>query len=215
MEPPEVSLWQKVAAIAAVVVLLISVWSNFFSPRIRRWRLKRPCKAYFHVREHAKGDLGYLVQDDEAHQLKEIVLPSDSIVELEVSYTPKVPFYVEETVFECAGGEDEKPVVDAPVTPFIARGEIPTETNFWNRHGGYHYATRHGGRAVGSWYTKGFKMRTKKPGVYKTSIGFIANEVNGVADDLVIRVEDKPVTRMRCTLHRGCHLRPCKVQVRR
>lgn len=200
--------WQQTAALAALTVLAISIWTTFITPRVRRWKLKRPCKAYFHIREFGKGKLNYVVQDDDAHNLKEIVLPANSVVEIEVAYCPTIPFYVEETVFECEGNYDSKPIVEEPVAPFIARGAFPPGTSYWNRHGGYHYSSRYGGRAVGSWYTKGFKLRTKMPGTYKAWLGFLTDEIDGGATDLVIRVEEKPLTRMNCVLHRGCKLRP-------
>jgi hypothetical protein len=200
--------WQKTGAIAALIVLAISVWVNFIAPWLRKRRLKKPCKAFFHIRELAKGELSYVLQDDEAHQVKELVLPANALVEIEVTYSPTTPFYVEETVFECAGDYDSKPIVEVPLRPFVAKGEFPKGVSYWNRHGGYHYSSRYGGRAVGSWYVKGFLLRTKAPGTYKAWIGFLTDEVDGDATDLAIKVEEKPLTRMNCVIHSLCKLRP-------
>lgn len=202
--------WQIAAAIAALTAVGILVWVHFIAPRVRRHKLKHPCKAYFHIRELAKGKLSYVVQNDEAHNVKELVLPANALVEIEVSYCPTIPFYVEETVFECEGDYDSKPVVEEPLTPFIAKGELPHGVSYWNRHGGYHYSSRYGGRAVGTWYTKGFRLRTKSPGIYKAWLGFLTDEMDGDAKDLVIKVEEKPLTRMSCAVHRWCKLRPCR-----
>lgn len=205
------SYWQVLAGVAAVAALLVLLWNTFVTPRLRRRNLRSPVKAYFHIRELSKGSLPYVVQNDEAHNLKEIVLPTNSVVEIEVAYYPTIPFYVEETVFECEGDYDSKPIVEEPMRPFVVKGDIPQQTNYSNRHGGYHFTSRYGGRAVGSCYTKGFKLRTKLPGVYKTWIGFLTDEIDGDAKDLVIRVEEKPLTRMNCLEHRGCKLRPCRI----
>lgn len=201
--------WQKAGAIAAFTVLAIAIWVNFVAPRLRNRQLRHPCKAYFHIRELAKGKLSYVLQDDDAHHVKELVLPAFSVVEIEITYSPIIPFNVEETVFECGGDYESKPIVEEPLAPFVAKGEIPQGVSYWNRHGGYHYSSRYGGRAVGSWYVKGFKLRTKAPGTYKAWIGFLTDEIDGDATDLAIKVEDKLVTRMNCVLHRWCKLRPC------
>jgi len=200
--------WPKISAIAALTVLAISVWVHFGRPYLRTRKLKHPCNAFFHIRELSKGELSWVVQDDDAHNVKEIVVPANALVEIEVSYYAKVPFHVEETVFECEGKYEEKPIVEEVIRPFVAKGEVPDTFSYWNRHGGFHFGTRFGGRAVGSCYTKGFKLRTKKPGIYKSWLGFITDEMDGDAKDLVIRVEEKPLTRMKCAIHKGCAVRP-------
>ncbi len=205
------SNWEVLAAVAAVAVLGLSLWETVVAPWMRRRNLKHPCNAYFHIRELNKGALDYAIQDDKAHNVKELVLPSNSIVEIEVAYYPTIAFHVDETVFECEGDIESKPIVESAIAPFVLKGNFPAVTEYWNRHGGYHYSSRYSGRAVNSCYTKGFKLQTKKPGVYKAWIGFLTDQIDGDAKDLTIRVEDNPSTRMKCTIHWGCKIRPYRL----
>ena len=189
------------------MALCILIANTFYAPWRRRRLLKRPCHAYFHIREREKGNLKYLVQDDVAHNLKEIVLPSNSTVEVEVAYVPHIAFRVHETVFECRGNDNIKPRVEGVVRAFVEKGNLPEATQYWNRHGGFHISSRYPGRSMGSCYTMSFMIKTKDAGIYPTWLGFLTDEVDGEAVDLVIRVEDKPSTRMRCVLHKDCRLR--------
>ena len=208
--------WEVLAGITAATVLAVSLYVDFIRPQIRKRRLKHPCKAYFHIRELRHGELGYALQDDRAHNVKELVLPSNSLVEIEVSYYPRINFNVEETVFGCEGDRASKPEAEMRVTRFIEKGKsewIPgiDDSDTINRKGYYHVRARFAARAIGSCYTMGFKLRTKNPGIYKASLGFVTDEIDGTADDLQIRVEDKPSTRMRCTEHWGCRIRPIRM----
>ena len=203
--------WPKVSALAALTVLAISLWVNFLSPFLRKRRLKKPVEAYFHVKALNKGNLGWVIQDDIDHNVKEICLPANAIVEIEVAYYPKISFNVDETVFQCEGEFELKPTVEEPLRPFVLRGDFKEAEFYWNRHGGFHYASRYRSRAADSCYTKGFRLRTRAPGVYKTWLGFLTDGQDCDAKDLVIRVEEKPKTRMPCSSHTGCNLRPVKL----
>lgn len=208
------SNWEVLAAAAAVAVLLLSAWTEIIDPMRRRRALKRPCRAFFHINEYRLGDLGYVVQDDEAHNVKEIVLPSNSEVEVEVAYCPTIPFRVHRSVFGVDGDPNDKPLPLERFTRFVAEGKgkahwIPgvDPTDSIDRWGNYHYDSQIPGRAVDSWYTMGFKLKTQSAGVYKAWIGFLTDEVDGNGL-LSIRVEDSPRTRMTCSSHRACKVRP-------
>jgi len=199
--------WEVLAGITAAAVFAISIYAEFVRPQIRKHKLKSPCRAYFHIRELGLGALNHMVQDDRAHNVKELVLPSNSLVEIEIAYVPLIEFRVEETVFGCEGQLDSKPIVEEPITPFVAKGELPASPNYWDRNGYYHYRSPNTGRSIGSCYTKGFKLKTQRAGTYKVMLGFMTNEIDGSAW-LYIKVEDKPKTRMRCIEHRDCHVHP-------
>lgn len=201
------SNWEVLAAITSVVILGLYVTVEMVAPMWRRRKLKTPCNASFHIRELQKRVLDYAMQDDTAHNVMELVLPSNSLVEIEVSYYPIINFHVDETAFGCEGDFDSKPVIEEPIAPFVAKGELPLAPGYWDRQGYYHYFSRSPGRSVGSCYTKGFKLRTKKAGVYRVMLGFLTDEIDGSAY-LQIRVEDKPSTRMRCVEHWGCYVNP-------
>jgi len=104
--------WEVLAGITAAAVFAISIYAEFIRPQIRKYKLKSPCRAYFHIRELGLGALSHIVQDDRAHNVRELVLPSNSIVEIEIAYVPLIEFRVEETVFGCEGHLDSKPIVE-------------------------------------------------------------------------------------------------------
>lgn len=116
--------WPKISALAALTVLSITVWVHFGRPYLRARKLKHPCDAFFHIRELSKGELPWVIQDDNAHNVKEIVLPAHSLVEIEVSFYAKVPFHMEETVFECEGEYEKKPIVEKVLKPFVVKGLV-------------------------------------------------------------------------------------------
>jgi len=200
------SYWELIAALAAAAVLILSTWEVLLSPLVRRRRLKHPCDAYFHIRPLEKGGLPYVIQDDRAHRVKQLVLPSNSLVEIEVAYIPKIPFNVMETVVQCDGDFYSKPLVEERIAPFVLSGEVPAGPTYVNREGGFHYASRYSGRAEGSCYSVGFMVRTRKPGVYPAWLGFLTDEIDGEARGLTLRVEAEPSIRMRCIEHRRCTL---------
>ncbi len=202
------SAWEVMAGITGVAILFLAVYGEFISPIIRRRKLKHPCKAYFHIRQSQVGYLDYVLQDDKAHNVKELVLPANSEVDIEFSYYVSVPFHVQETVFGFQGETDSKPETIFSIAPFIAKGDRVSLGEYWDRHGNLHYQTHAAGRSVGSCYTKGFKIRTRKVGIYKVFVGFLTDEIDGEDTSLQVRVEGKPSTRMRCEEHWGCYIRP-------
>jgi len=46
----------------------------------------------------------------------------------------------------------------------------------------------------------GFRIKTRDAGTYRTHVSFKAEEVEGVAT-LTVRIEDNPLTPMRCNCH--------------
>src|SRR5437899_1662155 len=201
------SAWEVMAGLTGAAILMLTAYVEFIGPIIRKRKLRNPCKASFFIRELQKGRLDYFLQDDRAHSVKELVIPSDSVVEIEISYYPIIAFHVYETVFSLEGEAESKPEIVEALAPFVAKGEIVLPPPYWDRHGNYHYRSLSFGRSMGSCYTKGFKLRTRKPGIYKASLGFITDERDGSAD-LQIMVEEKPSIKMRCIDHKDCYVYP-------
>lgn len=58
----------------------------------------------------------------------------------------------------------------------------------------------------------GFKVETKKSGIYPTQVFVVVvvveDEARGKTTGLTIKVEDRPSTKMRCTEHRKCFVAP-------
>src|SRR5437879_1168995 len=118
--------WPMVSAVVGTTVLLVALWVNFARPAIRRHRLRRPCRPYFVVRELEHGTLDYIIQDDDAHRVTELVLPSNSVVDIEIAYDPLISFHVEETVLGIDGNLDSKPLPLERHTRFITEGKGKT-----------------------------------------------------------------------------------------
>lgn len=211
--------WAMIGACIAGVVLLVTLWVNLVRPWRHRRALRYPCNAFFNIRELQGGNLNHFVRDDSAHRVKELVLPSNSVVEIEIAYEPTVNFHAVNTVFVIDGDPDCKPVAVERHTRFIAERTgkarwIPSvdESEFIDVEGNYHYRSRAQPRSIGSYYTTGLRLQTKKAGIYKVWLEFLTNDVYGSANDLEIRVEDKPHTRMRCVLHWKCWVRPSSMR---
>src|SRR5262245_46063293 len=103
--------WVVVGAIAAIAVLLISIWSEFVAPRVHARRLKAPSDVWFNIQSMQAGSLRYVVQDDEAHQVRELALPSNFTAEIEIGYRPRLAFREEKLIVGCEGDEAGKPII--------------------------------------------------------------------------------------------------------
>lgn len=204
-----------IGALTASAVLLVTLWVNFVRPVLRHRRLRCPVDAYFHIRELDHGPVSYALQDDQAHSVRELVLPSNSVVDIEIAYVPKINFHVEETVFGIDGDEASKPLPLERHTKFIAAGKGKShwspgvdDSELIDYKGNYHFKPRTPKRSIGSCYTTGFKVKTQQAGTYNVWLGFLTDEFDGNVK-LKIIVEDKPHTRMRCINHGyGCNVRP-------
>jgi hypothetical protein len=202
--------WEVMAGATGALLVVFALWEMSF--RVwRSTRRKRPCKAYFHI--SSVGDSRqclYATQNDVAHIMREIVLPSHCEIDIEFAYYPRIEMHVLETIFGFHSDDPSRPEIIKATDSFIARGTVEPVKEYWDVKGNYHYASRFPGRSVGSCYTKGLRIRTKEAGAFKATLSFLTNDVEGNADDLIMRVEDSPRTRMRC-LHKHhwqCFVRP-------
>jgi hypothetical protein len=203
----------KAAAIFAASGVVLYVLKEIILPWRRKSKLKHPCDVRFVVRGMQHATLNYVVQDDETHRLKELVLPANSIVDVEIGYIPQLPFFLIQMVFGCEGDEHAKPFVLECFDRFTEAGKdrwAPGRDDGHTRDiHKYYHIVRNQARSVGTHYVLGFKIQTRGVGVYPTKVSFITDEIEGEAE-LMIRVEEKPTTRMRCSAkgHFGCFVRP-------
>jgi len=200
-----------IGAGVSTAVLGLAVFTQIIKPWLRRRRLRQPCKVHFLIRPLQSHRLSYVLQDDQRHDVKAMVLPAHSEVEIEIGYKAKVHFRETEMTFGCDGDEDAKPYATECFVRFVAIGKghwIPgqDEGHYVDVHRYYH-SRRDVFRNVGTHYVTGFKFVTRAPGAYRTYLSFLGDEVEGNAE-LLILVEDKPHTRMKCVRHWGCYLRP-------
>jgi hypothetical protein len=212
------------ATIAAVVATLSAAYEFLVRPTRRRHKLKRPCVARFTISSSEQRIISYAVQDKHEHHVEELTLAAHSEFEIEVLYWSKIDFAVSEIYFGC--GEQDyhdlegKPIIKSHCNLFIERGtkeespETHPETNATDRHKFYHIKNL---RVVAKneTYSLGFKIQTHEPGKYDFNLFFVGEEVGRLKNKLVIRVEERPVTRMRCVLaeHRwaGCFIQPAEI----
>jgi hypothetical protein len=206
-------IWTIIGAIASLLVLALVVWEIVLYPIIRRQRLKRPCRAHFVIRDLARVPLPYVVQDDQTHIVRELVLPSNSMSEIEIGYEPRIPFREVALVFACEGDESARPYAKERFSRFTRIGKnhwMPgaDPTDVVDVHNYYH-VKRDVPRNTGSHFVTGFKLQTRAAGVYPVVVTFFTDEIEGKVK-LAIRVEDKPKTLMRCLEkgHHGCFVRP-------
>ncbi|NJO34444.1 MAG: hypothetical protein HC869_16275, partial [Rhodospirillales bacterium] len=102
---------QIIAVAIAAGALLVAVHVQYVGPWLRARKLKAPCDVRFVIREHRHVQLPHVIQDDDRHIVDELVLPSNSVVEIELGYRPRIPFKLVELVFGCEGDLDAKPFV--------------------------------------------------------------------------------------------------------
>jgi hypothetical protein len=197
------------AAVAGVAALAILVWLEFIKPRLRERRLKSPCDLRFVVRRHQHANLPYLLQDDDDHAVHELVLPSNSSVEIEVGFIPKVPFFLEQIILGCEGDPDQKPYITEAMDRFTEGQKRwrPGEGGHSRDIHKHWHTLRNSACPVGTHRVSSYQIQTRGAGVYRFQVAFVTNEIEGNGD-LSIRVEDKPLTRMQCRSHSRCYIRP-------
>jgi hypothetical protein len=201
-----------IAAVAAVIGVLLLTWIEFIAPAWRRYRLRNPCEVRFVIRGLDHAEMPHLILDDETHIVDELVLPSHSLVEVEIGYIPRLPLFLVQMVVGCEGDINQKPFAVEALARFTEAGKTsfgPGEDGHSRDIHKHWHIRRETPRSVGTHYVTTLKMQTRGSGVYPLTISFITDEIEGNAS-LMLRVEDVPRTRMRCRAkgHRGCLVRP-------
>jgi len=209
-------IWIVAAAILAGLTLVAYCLKEMILPRIRRYRLRHPCHVYFNIMRPNEGDVSYVQRQGKSHHLKELVLPANCEVEIELIYLPKLDFFESELLFGCeVENPDGKPYAfecfDRFAMPGRGKGHwIPgvDQGHTLNRHKFYHIA-RNRSRNVGTHRVVGFKFRTEQIGVWPMKLYFLTSEIEGSAD-LTVRVEERPTTSMKCYVkeHGECYIHP-------
>lgn len=205
--------WTIIGAVTSAAVLVLYILAEFLKPAIRHLRLKRPCKTHFPIRSLSQAEIPYVVQDDDMHSVRELVLPARSELEIEIGYWPRLPYYEVLIIFQCEGDPKERPFALERFQRFIKVGKdrwIPgrDDTDKISVADSYEIR-RDSARNTGTHFVLGFKIKTRAPGVYPANLYFVTDEVEG-RSSLTLRVEDIPRTTMRCSAkgHWGCFVRP-------
>jgi hypothetical protein len=197
------------------------VYTQILRPWCRRQKLKRPFEAHFLITSLGRFTLNYVLQDDEEHFVKELVVPANSEISIQIVLEPRVSFVQHELYFGCEESlvDINKPSATEFFVPFVVNGVRgsgkPDEAHpghYIDYNGFYHVRENY-------LYTKdtrviGFKVQTKAPGIYPAQIYTVSDDVRGRAD-LTIRVEQPVRTRMRCHVKahpvRGCFVTPTAI----
>ena len=152
--------------------------------------------------------MNYVRQDDDEHYVKELVVPQNSEIPVQIVLEPKLSFMQHEIYFGCdeSLADEQKPRATEYFVPFVREGvrgrgkpDAAHPGHYTDYNGFYHVRENF-------LYTKdcrviGFKLQTGATGIYPAQIYTVTEDVRGQAD-LVIRVEEPARTKMRCRLKR-------------
>jgi hypothetical protein len=206
--------WPAVGVALALFSVTLFILVQIIKPALRSWRMKAPCNVHFTILPLQQVKLEHVLQDDLAHHVAELVLPPNSLVEIEIEILPKLSFHEESFSFGCEGADDEKPFAVERFDRLIEIGKnrwLPGQDDDYSfdRHKYFRVSTKKK-RSKRSRIQLGLKLQTRTPGVYPANLFFFTDEGTGKAS-VTIRVEDRPRTPMRCSLHWGCYVRPLRV----
>jgi hypothetical protein len=210
--------WSMISAFLGAGSVSVIVYTQLLRPWNRRRRLKKPFDAYFLITSLSRFNLDYVLQDDDEHFVKELVLPANSEVPIQIILEPRISFTQHELYFGCSENvvNREKPHATEYFVPFVKEGM--RRSGKPDEHHPGHYTDYNGFYHVREnlLYTRdtrviGFKLKTGAVGVYAAQVFVVTDDVRGKAD-LKIRVEDPVRTKMRCVYKphrtRGCFVSP-------
>jgi hypothetical protein len=201
--------WPTIGKVATIglgaLTLAIVFYVNIVRPRRRRRRLKNPFDVYFVIPPNEHHECEYAIQDNEEHFVKKITLPAYSETIVDFSLQPRMFFSCTEIYIGC----DDNPLGKKPYATqynnrFIKEGEGkvvkpgPGSSHYIDKHHLYHATPWPRAFSVGMHFSAAFTIRTNEPGIYVLSLYFPGDEVRGVVDDLILDVEERPETTMRC-----------------
>src|SRR5260221_2920418 len=203
--------WVVVSPGLSAVVLAILIWVQFVRPWWRRKTLLTPGTIRFIITSRNRRILPYASQDDREHFVNEMIVPSNSEIPIELTFTPSLHFSSTELIFGFIGENlEEKPHVENYFTPFIIRGTMRegspenNDNHYVDHHQHYHIkATR--SYSVGTDFAFGFIVKTHNPGIYDAQITFSGDEAEGNLT-LKVRAENEPRAPMQCVMkgHKNC-----------
>jgi hypothetical protein len=192
-----------ISAFCGAGAFLLVGYTQIVRPRWRLYKLKRPFNAYFLITSINRFHLSYVLQDDDEHFVKHLVVPANAEIDIQIALEPKLSFTQQELYFGCDEHvlDSNKPRATEYFVPFILEGVRrsgkPDKDNpghYMDYNGFYHVRENF-------LYTEdvriiGFKLRTKGPGVYSAQVFTVCDGVRGKSD-LMIRVEQPLKTKMR------------------
>jgi hypothetical protein len=209
--------WPIISAFLSAAAVSLIVYTQIVRPWKRRRKLKRPFDAYFLITSLGRFPLNYVQQDDREHLVKELVVPPNSEIPIQIVLEPRLSFMEREIYFGCTESlvDKGKPYAAEYFVPFLRKGvrrkpDAANPGHYTDYNGFYHVRENY-------LYTKdtrviGFKLVTRETGTYPAQIYTVTDDARGRAD-LVIRVEPaRATTKMRCYRkgHRRCFVAPAR-----
>jgi hypothetical protein len=189
----------------SVVTLTLFVVIQFYRPWKRRRDLAQPFAAHFLIPAAGQTPLNYVQQDHREHLVKELVVPPNSIISVQIAVVPRLSFLEREFYFGCEENlvDPQKPQAIEYFVPFVAEGirgsgkpDADHPGHYRDIHGFYH--VREDFLYTNDTRIIGFKLKTgATTRVYSAQLYTVTDVVRGRAD-LKIRVEHPAKTKMRC-----------------
>jgi hypothetical protein len=207
-----IQVW--IGPVIAGLALAAFSWVHWARPWLRERRLRHPCTAHFIIRPAGMRDLGYVIQDDDRHDVRQLVLPSNSTVEIDIGIRQLFAIKPHSIVFGCDGDAASTPYATAYLIRYDGNAEFQPGADAGHTVDMHKYYHRPAPKPLnaGSHFNMSYRLVTRGPGLYKTKIFFLTDEFQASAT-LSILVEDRPRTRMKCIQHRGCYVRPVGIRV--
>jgi hypothetical protein len=210
--------WNMISAlISSVGVLLTAIALCFLiydslRPERRKRKLTKPAEAYFIIPSCLTHSCDYAYQNEFTHKLKEIIIPANNEIIIDIIITPLMSFTSRAVYFGCHGDNPHtKPRPLEYVNQFILQGNrrhvVPgkgnddyvTNDNFY-----YVVETRYWSEGING--IMGFKICTGPPGKYQAKLYFAGEWRMGEIDDLSIVVSEEPRKLMYCIDRHHAHM---------
>lgn len=204
--------WIVTGALLAGASVVLYFAREVIGPLWRNYRLHDPIELEFVITKKDWADLSYVEQDNDQHRTKDLVLPSYSNnLYIQLQYRVKISFRLLHLAVHFTGNQDESPYIDRWYLPFIKRGRPEkspeSDDNHYIDHHLVYHITDMIDRTKRDFIQCGFQINTREPGEYYLHFEISAEGVPSIHKLMVI-VEDKPHTRVRCFEHSDCFISP-------
>src|SRR5690348_10609950 len=100
MAMPALSDFSPWLGLGGVIGAGIAIWINFFKPRLRIRKLRRPVDAHFTIRDSRQSLSGRDVSKGDPHLVRRLVVPSmqQKGVLVEIGFLPRIALHVNHIV---------------------------------------------------------------------------------------------------------------------
>ncbi len=170
--------------IVSCLSLFVAFHANVARLILRRKALLYPIRAFFLVPSNEYHDCEYATQDNDEHRLKEIILPPNSEVTVDITLECLQTFSFTKISIGCIGPLKVKPHAVKYFNRFIESGDgkeiVPGagNTHYIDKHRYYHVR---GQRvcSVGTFIALAFTIKTGAPGLFPVRMFFPGDQVMG------------------------------------